>query len=169
MRLQFDFISSQNRGKRQRKLLMPNKQESTNEAQQVSNKDNLPNLIGHLGEDIIPLLDSKLGLLKIEIKEDITAYLRSTLSIGIGSVITIIGFSLVNIAFAFLLSSLFDRTQLSQAVKFTLGFALTGLIYLMIGIFIIRWAKNRMVTQDPLPEKSLQELKKDKQWIKEEF
>jgi uncharacterized membrane protein YqjE len=148
---------------------MNHKQKSTGEAQQITTRDSLPALIGHLGEDLVTLLDSKLGLLKIEIKEDIISYLRSSLSIAVGGVITVIGFSLVNIALAFLLSSLFDSLQISQPLKYAMGFILTGLLYLVIGVFVIIRAKNRMAKQDLLPEKSLQEFKKDKEWLKEEL
>jgi uncharacterized membrane protein YqjE len=148
---------------------MDNKQKSAGKVQPITTEDNLPAMIGRLGDDLVTLLDSKLGLLKLEFKEDINSYVRSTLSIGVGGVIMVIGFSLFNIALAFLLASLFDRMQISQPVKYAMGFILTGLIYLVIGIFLVIRAKNRMAKQDLLPEKSLQELKKDKEWLKEEL
>src|SRR5205085_7910135 len=104
-----------------------------------------------------------------EIKEDINSYVHSTLSIGIGGVIVMIGFALLNIALAFLLTSLFEGMQISQPVKYAIGFILTGLLYLVIGIFVILRAKKRLAIQDLLPEKSLLELKKDKEWLKEEL
>lgn len=148
---------------------MDNKQKNPGRVQQITSDDSLPSMIGRLGDDIVTLLDSKLGLLKIEIKEDINSYVRSTLSIGIGGVIVMIGFALLNIALAFLLTSLFDKMQISQPVKYAIGFILTGLIYLVTGIFVILRAKKHMANQDLLPEKSLQELKKDKEWLKEEL
>jgi uncharacterized membrane protein YqjE len=138
-------------------------------AEEITDRDNLPALIGGLGEDLVTLIDSKLGLLKIEIKEDIKASLRSSLFMGIGGVVALIGFSLLNIALAFLLSALFDQLRLSQPLKYGLGFILTGLLYLVIGSFIMVRAKNRMAKQNLSPEKSLEELKKDKDWLKEEF
>jgi uncharacterized membrane protein YqjE len=142
---------------------------STGKAEQVTDRESLPALIGGLGESIVTLIDSKLGLLKIEIKEDIKASMRSSLFIGLGGVVTLIGFSLLNIALAFLISALFDQLQLSQPLKYGLGFILTGLLYLVIGSFILIWAKNRMAKQNLSPEKSLEELKKDKVWLKEEI
>lgn len=148
---------------------MDHKLKGTGEARQVTDRENLPALIGSLGEDIVTLLDSKLGLLKIEIKEDIKSYLSSSLFFGVGGAVAVIGFFLLNIALAFLISALFDKAQLSQPLKYSLGFILTGLLYLVIGSLVIAAAKNRMAKQNLSPEKSLKELKKDKEWLKEEF
>ncbi|MGH8563190.1 MAG: phage holin family protein [Gammaproteobacteria bacterium] len=128
----------------------------------------LPSLIGRLGEDIITLLDTKLGLLKIEIKEDVNAYLRGLVSIGVGGIIAVVGFSLLNVAIAFLVSSLFEESLLSQPVKYALGFIITGVIDLVIGAAVIIRAKDRLAKQNLAPERSIKELKKDKQWLKRE-
>ena len=134
-----------------------------------ASSESLPALVGRLGQDIITLLDSKLGLLKIEIKEDLTAYLRGSAAMGAGVLVAVIGFSLLNVALAFLVSSLFDRTELSQPVKYALGFIITGLFYLIIGAAVIISAKNRLAKQDLGPERSINELRKDKKWIEREF
>jgi uncharacterized membrane protein YqjE len=129
----------------------------------------LPDLVSRLGEDIVTLLDTKLGLLKMEIKEDVKVFLRSSLSITVGGIILVIGFSLLNIAFAFLVSALFENAQLSQPLKYAFGFIITGAIYLAIGGVVLSRAKNRLAKQDLSPERSLKELEKDKEWLKREF
>ncbi len=138
-----------------------------------SNKDagneSLPVLVGRLGEDILTLIDTKLGLLKIEVKEDLTAYLRGSAAMGAGVIVIVIGFSLLNVALAFVVSSLFDKTQMSQPIKYALGFIITGLFYLIIGAAVVISAKNRLAKQDLAPERSINELKKDKKWIEREF
>jgi pilus assembly protein TadC len=88
---------------------------------------------------------------------------------GVGVLVAVIGFSLLNVALAFVASSLFDKTQLSQPIKYALGFIITGLFYLIIGAAVIISAKNRLAKQDLSPERSLNELKKDKKWIEREF
>ncbi len=75
----------------------------------------------------------------------------------------------MNVAIAFFISTLFDGTSLSQPVKYALGFIVTALLYLLIGGVIILRAKNSMAGQTPLPDRSLKEIEKDKQWIKEEL
>ena len=128
----------------------------------------LPSLIGRLGEDIVTLLETKLGLLKLEIKEDVNAYLRELVSISVGGIIAFVGFSLLNVAIAFLVSALFEETQLIQPVKYALGFIIVGVIYLVIGVAVIISAKGRLAKQNLVPERSIKELEKDKQWLKRE-
>lgn len=148
---------------------MGDKEKSSAGANPDAGSESLPVLVGRLGEDILTLLDTKLGLLKIEVKEDLTAYLRGSASMGVGLLVAVIGFSLLNVALAFVVSSLFDKTQLSQPIKYALGFIITGLFYLIIGAAVIISAKNRLAKQDLSPERSLNELKKDKKWIEREF
>lgn len=130
--------------------------------------ESLASLIGRLGEDIVTLLETKLDLLKLEIKEDVNAYLRGFVSIGVGGIIAAVGFSLLSVAFAFLFSALLEQTLLSQPVKYALGFIITGVIYLVIGAAVIIRAKDRLAKQNLAPERSIKELEKDKQWLKRE-
>lgn len=131
--------------------------------------ETLPELVGRLGEDIITLLDTKLNLLKVEIKEDASVYTRYGAIMVVGGVIAAAGFALFNVAIAFFISTLFQDTTLSQPVKYALGFVIISSVYLIIGGAIIIIAKNRMAKQTPVPDKSLQELEKDKQWLKRDF
>jgi hypothetical protein len=62
---------------------------------------------------------------------------------------------------------LFDSANLSPAIRYGLGFVITALLYLVIGIISIRVAKSRLAKQRIIPEKSALELKRDKQWLQE--
>ncbi|MGH8646283.1 MAG: phage holin family protein [Gammaproteobacteria bacterium] len=147
---------------------MGDREKSATGANPDAGGESLPSLIGRLGEDIVTLLDTKLGLLKLEIKEDVNAYVRGRVSIGVGGIIAAVGFSLLNVAIAFLVSTLFEKTLLSQPVKYALGFIITGVIYLVSGAAVIIRAKDRLAKQNLVPERSIQELEKDKQWLKRE-
>ena len=128
--------------------------------------ESLVSLIGRLGEDIVTLLETKLGLLKLEIKEDVNAYLRGLVSIGVGGIVAVVGFSLLNVAIAFLVSALFEETMHSQPVRYALGFIIMGVIDLVIGAAVIIRAKDRLAKQNVAPERSIEELEKDKKWLK---
>jgi uncharacterized membrane protein YqjE len=111
------------------------------------------------------LLDTKLSLLKVEVKEDADAYIRGGVLIGIGGVIAAVGFALLNVAIAFGVSTLFANTNLSQPAKYALGFVITGVVYLVIGAIIVVVMKNRLAKHNPVPNRSVDELRKDKQWL----
>ena len=127
--------------------------------------ETLPSLFTRLSDQLTQLFDAKLALLRVELKEELAAYLRSAVMIVVGSVIAIIGFALLNIAIAFLISMLFEKTGLSQPAKYALGFVITALLYLAAGGFIILKAKNKMAKQRIVP-RTAAELDKDKQWLK---
>jgi uncharacterized membrane protein YqjE len=127
--------------------------------------DSLPALFGRLGDDVIQLLDTKISLLKVEVKEDADAYIRGGVLIGIGGVIAAVGFALFNVAIAFGVSTLFAKTDLSQPAKYALGFVITGVVYLVIGAIIVVVMKNRLAKHNPVPNRSVDELRKDKQWL----
>jgi uncharacterized membrane protein YqjE len=115
------------------------------------------------------LLDSKLTLLKVELKEEARAYLTSGIMIGVGAMIALVGFALLNVAVAFGVSTLFSQSGLSAAAQFALGFVLTGVFYVLIGAVLVLAMKSRLAKVDIVPDRFVEELRKDKQWLKNEL
>jgi hypothetical protein len=138
-------------------------------AGQQAGGESLPGLLGRVGEDLATLLDAKLGLLKLEVEEDLRAYARGGAAIGVGGVIAVVGFGLLNIGIGFIVSVLFAGSQLSQPLKYALGFMITGAIYLILGGGVIVVNKNRLAGRGIVPEKTIEELQKDKRWLKREL
>jgi uncharacterized membrane protein YqjE len=136
---------------------------------QAAELESLPTLFTRLGDDVMQLLDTKLSLLKVEVKEDANAYISDGIKISIGGVIAAIGFALLNVAVAFGVSTLFADTNLSQPAKYALGFVITGALYLIIGAILLIAAKNKMARRNLVPERTVEELRKDKQWLKKEI
>jgi uncharacterized membrane protein YqjE len=128
--------------------------------------ENLPTLISRLGDEVMQLVDTKINLFKVEIREDIRAYERYVALMATGAVIASLGFGLLNVAVAFFVSRLFS---FSQPVNYALGFVLTGVLYLIVGGILIMWVKNKMAKRDLVPNRSVEELRKDKKWLKNEI
>ncbi len=74
--------------------------------------ESLPSLVTRLGEDVMQLLDAKLNLLKVEIKEDVNTCTRGAVTMAIAGVIAAVGFALLNVAVGFAVSTLFDQLVL---------------------------------------------------------
>ena len=115
------------------------------------------------------LFDQKLTLLKIEIKEDVNAYVRASIAILAGGIVAAVGFALVNVALAFAISTLFADLDLSQPAKYALGFVIAGGLYLAIGSIVIMFAKNRLARVGIVPQRTINELERDKEWIQKEL
>ena len=131
--------------------------------------ESLPTLFSRLGDDVMQLFDTKVSLLKVEIKEEANAYARSGIMIGVGGIIAAIGFALLNVALAFGISTLFADTSLSQPAKYAIGFVSAGVLYLIIGGIIVSVMKSRLAQQHLVPDRTVEELRKDKQWLKNEL
>jgi uncharacterized membrane protein YqjE len=131
--------------------------------------DTLPNLLSRLGDDVMHLLNSQLALFKVELKEEARTYTRAVAAIAVGAVIATIGFGLINVAIAFAISTLFASANLSQPATYALGFVITGVVYLIIGGIVVLAMKSRLAKQEIMPPMTVQELRKDKQWLKSEL
>lgn len=131
--------------------------------------ESLPSLVGRLGEDVVQLFDTKLSLLRVEIKEEVNAYARGGLAMALGGIVAAVGFALLNVAVAFGVSTLFADSDLSQAARYATGFVITGLFYLISGGIVIAVMKNRLAKHDLVPNRTVNELRKDKQWLKKEL
>src|SRR5215211_2892342 len=143
--------------------------ERPNEMATRNDADSLPNLFSRLGDDVMDLFNSQLALFKVEIKEEAGAYARGVTMIAVGAVIAVIGFALLNVAIAFAVSTLFAQANFSQPASYALGFVVTGAFYLLVGGIVVLLMKNRLAKQELVPKRTVAELRKDKQWLKNEL
>src|SRR6185295_6814006 len=140
-----------------------------NELATRTDNEGLPNLFSRLGDDVMQLFNSQLALFKVEIKEEANAYARGIAFIAFGAVIATVGFALVNVAIAFAVSTLFAQANFSQPASYALGFVVTGAFYVLVGGIVVMLMKSRLAKQDLVPQRTVQELRKDKQWLKNEL
>jgi uncharacterized membrane protein YqjE len=136
---------------------------------EVQEQQDLPTLVTRMADDLSELFDAKLSLLKIELREELSTYVRGVAMIVMGAVVALVGFALLNVAIAFLISALFENTQLSQPARYALGFAITAIIYLAGGAALIIISKNKIAEQVLVPPRTVAELKRDKDRLEEEI
>lgn len=133
------------------------------------NNETLPNLLSRLGDDVMQLINSQLALFKVEMKEEANTFARNAAIIAFGAGVAAIGFALLNVAIALGVSTLFASAGFSQPASYALGFIVTGVFYLLVGGILILVMKNRLAKQQLVPPRTVQELRKDKQWLKSEL
>ena len=141
----------------------------TDELDTQNGNESLPNLFSRLGDDVMQLFNSQLALFKVEIKEEASVYARSVTVIAIGAAIAFVGFALLNVAVAFAVSTLFASANFSQPASYALGFVVTGGFYILVGAIVVMLMKGRLAKQDLVPQRTVAELRKDKQWLKNEL
>ena len=139
------------------------------ETRSQAENENLPTLFSRLADDVMRLFDAKINLLKVELKEEARTFAQGSMMMAMGAIVATVGFALVNIAVAFGVSVLFANTNLSQPAKYALGFLITGAFYLLVGWLVISTVKKRLAKVEVVPNTTIQELRKDKQWLKNEL
>ena len=137
-------------------------------SEQRTEIENLPVLLGRLGDDVTRLFDTKMSLLRIEVKEDVNAFLRAGIGIAVASIVALLGFAFASVAAAFGIATLLADTDLSQAARHGLGFLSVGLIYLILGSIVAAVMKGRLSKQSLVPDRTIREIRKDKEWLKNE-
>lgn len=130
--------------------------------------ESLAALFAKMADQITQLFDAKLALLRVEIKEEVSTYTRGAITIAIGGVVVVVGFALLNVAIAFLVSTIFESSNLTQPVRYALGFIITSLIYLIGGGVVIVITKNRLARLGLVPKRTVAELERDKEWLQNE-
>jgi uncharacterized membrane protein YqjE len=136
---------------------------------QPTEMENLPVLLTRLGDDVTQLFDTKMSLLKVEVKEDVNAFLQAGIGIAVAAMIALIGFALASVAAALGISILLENTNLSQAGRHGLGFLIMGAAYLLIGTIVALVMKGRLSKQSLVPNRTVDEFRKDKAWLKKEL
>jgi uncharacterized membrane protein YqjE len=128
----------------------------------------LPALFARMADELTELFDTKLALLRVELKEEVSIYTRGAVTIVIGGVVVAVGFALLNVAVAFLVSTIFDSSSLTQPVRYALGFIITSLIYLIGGVVVIVTTRNRLARVGIVPKRTVAELERDQEWLQKE-
>jgi len=97
-------------------------------------EEGLPDLVGRLGENVVELVDSKLGLLKVELDEAARAYAAGAIELAIAAIVALVGFALSATALAFALVYLFPEGWLDPSLNRALAFGMVGSVALVTGV-----------------------------------
>jgi uncharacterized membrane protein YqjE len=131
--------------------------------------ENLPRLFTRLGDDVTRLFDTKMTLLRVEVKEDVTALLRAGIGIAVSSMVALIGFALASAAAAVGIATQLTKTGFSQPAAYGLGLLIVGVVYLILGTAVTLVMKGRLSKQSLVPNRTIDEIRKDKEWLKKEL
>jgi uncharacterized membrane protein YqjE len=118
-------------------------------------------LVERLFSDMGALLDQKLTRLTIELKNEGAAVVRNLLILLVGVVVVTLGLLLLSIAAALWIGAAIESVPG--------GHGIVGLVFVLGGGSLLAAMRGRLEKQQLLPRKTLQEFRRDAQWIKDEF
>lgn len=118
---------------------------NVNQHAQAPTESRLPAQIRDLSEDTIRLLEEHARLFKIEMKEEVSAYLRDGLILGLGGFVGAVGFALLS-------------SRLPKGA---------GVVYMLIGGATVLAMINRIRKCRPVPQGIAEEIREDRQWLRE--
>jgi len=111
---------------------------------------------------IASLMELKSALLKEEMKENSQAYIRDGIMMGVAVLLAVFALIFLHFTVAFLLARLFPFTP---PVRYACGAAIVMLIDASVGAFLFFKAKSALASRSPLPQRSIEEIKRDQQWL----
>lgn len=117
-------------------------------------------LVERLFSDLGALLDQKLNLLTIELKNEGAVVVRTLLILLVGVVVVTLGLLLLSIAVALWIGAAIGSVPS--------GYGIVGLVFVLGGGALLAM-RGRLEKQQLLPRKTLQEFRRDAKWIKDEF
>jgi uncharacterized membrane protein YqjE len=129
----------------------------------------LPRLFTRLGDDVTRLFDTKMSLLRVEVKEDVAALLRGAIGIATASMVALVGFALASSAAAVGIATQLTKAGFSQLGAYGLGLLIVGVVYLLMGTIAALVIKGRLAKQSLVPNRTIDEIRKDKEWLKKEL
>lgn len=123
-------------------------------------QESLTDLLSGLTTDLSTLVREEVTLARTETEEKIGKAVRSAVGVVIGGVIAYAGLILLLIAAAIALGLAIDSYWLSSLI--------IGLVVIVVGAILLISGINTLQNLNPVPEKTIDTLKNDAQWAKEE-
>lgn len=135
----------------------------------VSSHDDrgLTDLIKELRDEALHLLRQEVNLAKTEVQEKANFFARQGRDFATGLAVLSVGGLGLLAAVSFLLGGLIDWLipRLNASTANGLGFLIVGTIAAIIGYSMYSKSRSRMADESATPDRTLQTLKDDKQWL----
>ncbi len=124
-------------------------------------EESLGDLLSGLTTDFSTLVREEVALARTEIQETISKAISSAVGVIAGGLLAYAGFIMLLIAVAIALGPAVGSYWLSSLI--------VGLIVIIVGAILLVSGINTLKNLNPVPEKTIETLKNDAQWAKEEI
>jgi hypothetical protein len=120
----------------------------------------VPELLGNIVENLQQIIRSEFTLAKVEIQEKVSAASKPATALGAGFLLGLYGLGFLLLAAVYALSSVMPA-----------GFAalIVGGVLAIVSVALVTSSVKRLKSLRPAPDKTIQTLKEDVQWVKEQI
>ena len=125
----------------------------------------LGELFGRVTGDLSTLVRQEMQLAKVEIKQEVRQAGKAGGLLGGGAFAGYVALLMISVAVALLISNVLPDS-LAPNTRFMLGFLIVGLLYGIAAAVLLAKGKEEMKHVDPVPQQTVQTLKEDVQWAK---
>ena len=94
-------------------------------------------LLARLGDDVVRLVDGKLGLIKLDVEEQIRDYAKGLATRAVAAVVVAVGVTLAAAGLAFGVAALLPAS-LAPLLARAVAFALVGAVGVGAGVFVLK-------------------------------
>jgi hypothetical protein len=117
-------------------------------------------LLGGIVGDAQELVRKEIALARQEIREEINAAKDAGITLAIASAVLAVGGLLLVLTLAQALADLLD-------LPVWVGYGVVGLVFAIAGYIMLSAAQKRMKEINPVPEKTVETMKENVEWIKD--
>lgn len=122
-------------------------------------------LLKDLRDEATTLLQQEVALAKTELSEKAAVAGRNAASIAVGGFIALLGLGFILMAANNGLYALLTYLGVNPGIAIWLAPLLLGVVVALIGYVMIQKGLSTLKRISPVPEKTVQTLKEDKQWL----
>lgn len=129
----------------------------------------LGELLRDLSDQVIGLAKQELELSRSEYSEKRRAVTSSAITLVVGGFVLYTGLLALVAALCIGVAELFQMIPLDASTAAWLGPLAVGVFFAAVGGAVLWWGKSSLQSQSLTPERTLQSLKEDTQWIQGKF
>ncbi len=134
---------------------------------EVDQQRSLGSLIKEIRDESLELFQQEVELARTEMMEKLAVVQRRSIAIGIGAGVAFAGAIVLLIGISQAVTVGMIAAGAAPAVAAWLGPVLTGLVVFVTGGAMAMSNKNKLEEETVVPEKTVQSMKENKQWLKE--
>ena len=125
----------------------------------------IADLLKELGAESSHLVRQEVNLAKTELSEKASFYGKQGGKLAAGGAVLALGGLLLLLSLAYFVAALFSLLPITEELAIALGYIIVGSIAAAIGYSIFSSARSKLAEEPATPERTLQSLKDDKQWL----